>query len=412
MNAQQLTNRMDARLASLWVPAVTRLHRRPASRTRLPPPALRPAASASDEPLPSTRRSKPRHRDASNDPPLTLKEEARQSNEGVYDKLIDAFLMRTPEEWRKLIAFSKQWPSLAEGVFRRMEERAAAMADGGGDQRAMRRSARRLKSVSDELAEYAALVDKFRAAPSRDWEALVAQHRNALGGEFFNYIELRVRAATAVAAAAGQDESKDAAALAALGSQVAALVEAHDRIAADETALVSASERFADLLASESMEAAESKLDQLASSGQLDPALLLTMAKAYAGVKETDATKEEVKDIMAHLYFKAKESFAQQSPPEARILKFLLAVDSPSEREILVDQAFQPGPAMSTGEVDYVHTTPAALLNTVENVLGLYDGAVSKGALGGMAGQAAALMNPEVIARLRDLQTLIRKKYT
>lgn len=43
------------------------------------------------------------------------------------------------------------------------------------------------------------------------------------------------------------------------------------------------------------MEQAEQKIDELASSGKLDPALLLTMAKAYAGVKETDITQEEVK---------------------------------------------------------------------------------------------------------------------
>ena len=53
-----------------------------------------------------------------------------------------------------------------------------------------------------------------------------------------------------------------------------------------------------------SIEEADKKIDELAAGGKLSPALLLTMAKAYAGVKETDLTKEEVKDIMAHLYFK------------------------------------------------------------------------------------------------------------
>ena len=43
------------------------------------------------------------------------------------------------------------------------------------------------------------------------------------------------------------------------------------------------------------MEQAERKIDELASSGKLDPALLLTMAKAYAGAKETDITREEVR---------------------------------------------------------------------------------------------------------------------
>ena len=55
-----------------------------------------------------------------------------------------------------------------------------------------------------------------------------------------------------------------------------------------------------------SIEEADRKIDELAAGGMLSPALLLTMAKAYAGVKETDLTKEEVKDIMKHLYFKVR----------------------------------------------------------------------------------------------------------
>ena len=39
----------------------------------------------------------------------------KQSQESVADKLIDLFAAKTPTEWRKLIAFSKQWASLSDG---------------------------------------------------------------------------------------------------------------------------------------------------------------------------------------------------------------------------------------------------------------------------------------------------------
>jgi hypothetical protein len=52
---------------------------------------------------------------------------------------------------------------------------------------------------------------------------------------------------------------------------------------------------------------------------------------------------------MAHLYFKAKESFAAQSPPEVRILKRLLAVESVGERLELLEQAFSPGARLLNG---------------------------------------------------------------
>lgn len=53
-----------------------------------------------------------------------------------------------------------------------------------------------------------------------------------------------------------------------------------------------------------SVEDANVKIDQLAKNGKLDPALMLTMTKAYAAAKDTDYTKEQVKDVMAHLYHK------------------------------------------------------------------------------------------------------------
>ena len=44
----------------------------------------------------------------------------------------------------------------------------------------------------------------------------------------------------------------------------------------------------------DSLEEADRRIDGLAASGALDPALLLMMAKAYAGTKDTDVTKDEV----------------------------------------------------------------------------------------------------------------------
>lgn len=54
----------------------------------------------------------------------------------------------------------------------------------------------------------------------------------------------------------------------------------------------------------ESLQEMDAKIDNMAKSGALDPALLLTLAKAHTSVKDTDYTREEVKDVMAHLYFK------------------------------------------------------------------------------------------------------------
>ena len=56
------------------------------------------------------------------------------------------------------------------------------------------------------------------------------------------------------------------------------------------------------------VEEADKRIDELATSGRFTPALMLTMAKAYSAAKDTDYTREEVKDVMAHLYFKVISS--------------------------------------------------------------------------------------------------------
>lgn len=44
---------------------------------------------------------------------------AKKEQIKVADKLIKAFQSKPQSDWRKLIAFSKQWPQLADSVFAR-----------------------------------------------------------------------------------------------------------------------------------------------------------------------------------------------------------------------------------------------------------------------------------------------------
>ena len=136
---------------------------------------------------------------------------------------------------------------------------------------------------------------------------------------------------------------KERAALSAVATQVAALVTAHDAVLGDEGALAGAKRSLGDLLSSSSIEEADAKIDAMAAEGRLSPATVLALARAYNGVNESAYTKEEVKDVMAHLYFKARETYFRQAPPEIRILKYLLTIPSDRDRELLLDAAFQPG---------------------------------------------------------------------
>jgi hypothetical protein len=151
------------------------------------------------------------------------------------------------------------------------------------------------------------------------------------------------------------------------------------------------------------------KIDQLAGEGKLDPALVLTAAKAYMSVKESPMVEEEVKDVMAHLYFKMKETMGRQQPKEVRILKHLLAVgDDPRDIRNGLEEAFTPGPELTTEDEDFLFCEAPALLATIDAVLKAYEQQQGKASI---TGQAAELMQPEVIEKLRQIKGQIEGNF-
>ena len=57
-----------------------------------------------------------------------------------------------------------------------------------------------------------------------------------------------------------------------------------------------------------------------------------------------------------HPCAQAKESFAKMQPPEVRILKHLLTLNSPAQRAEEMRNAFTPGPELETEKQDFLHT--------------------------------------------------------
>ncbi|KAK9902256.1 hypothetical protein WJX75_009762 [Coccomyxa subellipsoidea] len=330
---------------------------------------------------------------------LGIRSQERQAEQSVADKLISVFANKTPTEWRKLIAFSKQWPTLADSVFERLEERMENEGNFSGKSN-LKKLARRLRSVHEELTEYNDLLQSFSTMGTHEWESFVATNRPSFTSDFFQHAENLIKAAHDNVAL--QEE------LAERVTKILALVTAFDEVSANQTAMEDAALQFDSLLQVSSLEEADTKIDNLAASGKLDPALLLTMAKAYAAAKETDKTQEEVKDIMAHLYFKAKESFAQMQPPEVRILKHLLSMDDPRQRSEELRAAFQPGPDLETTTQDFLSTTPEKLLTAIDVIVGTFEKTAGSAS---MVGQAGALMNPDVIMCLKEIQKAVQKEF-
>ena len=186
------------------------------------------------------------------------------------------------------------------------------------------------------------------------------------------------------------------------------ICEAFDEATKDQQTLEDAADNFKELLEVETLEEMNTKIDEMQAQGKLDPALVLTAAKAYMSVKESPYVEEEVKDVMAHLYFKMKETMGRQQPKEVRILKYLLSIEDPQEIRKGLEEAFTPGPELTVGDEDYLFCEAPVLLQTIETVLKAYDAQKGKA---NITGQAAELMQPEVIEKMKTVKFQIEAHF-
>jgi hypothetical protein len=60
-----------------------------------------------------------------------------------------------------------------------------------------------------------------------------------------------------------------------------------------------------------------------------------------------------------HAAAQMKASMAELQPPEVRILKHLLSMEDPLERQSGMEQAFTPGPELNAGQEDMLSTCVA-----------------------------------------------------
>ena len=86
------------------------------------------------------------------------------------DELIGVFQNSTTREWRRLIACSRHWDVLRDGVFARIDERAkgAESDDEPGEALELRRLLRRMRKVDGEVAAGGACGHRAMASGSRN----------------------------------------------------------------------------------------------------------------------------------------------------------------------------------------------------------------------------------------------------
>ncbi|KAJ0528450.1 hypothetical protein HanLR1_Chr10g0345061 [Helianthus annuus] len=289
--------------------------------------------------------------------PETCDDSGDPKMDRICDKLIDVFMVDKPNpiDWRRLIAFSKEWDTIRPHFFDRCRNRADKEDDPGMKHKLLRLG-RKLKEVDEDVQRHNELLQIVKNAPSEIGD-IVARQRKDFTKEFFMHLH--------AVAESYHDNEVEQNAIAKIGNTCLAAVQAYDT-------------------ATESIEAINA-----------------------AELKFQDMMKDEVKDILYHLYMTARGNLQRLMPKEVRIVKYLLTIEDPERLLSALNDAFTPGDELEGKDFDNLYTTPEKLHTWIKAVVNAYHFSRE----GTLIKEARDLMNPTIIQKMEEIEKVIRDKF-
>ncbi|XP_023544083.1 uncharacterized protein At4g37920 [Cucurbita pepo subsp. pepo] len=279
------------------------------------------------------------------------------------DKIIDIFMNEKPKtkEWRKLLVFREEWKKYRESFYSHCQRRADWESDPIMKEKLLSLG-RRVKRIDDEMEIHSELLKELQDSPT-DINAIVAKRRKEFTEDFFKFLTL---------VSETHDSLEDHDAVARLAARCLSAVSAYDRTLEHVETLDSAQVKFDDILNSPSLDVACEKIASLAKAKELDSSLILLINSAWASAKESTTMKNEVKEIMYHLYKATKSGLRSMAPKEIKLLKHLLNIVDPEERFSALATAFAPGDGSEAKDPNAIYTTPKELHKWIKIMLDSY----------------------------------------
>ncbi|XP_010254628.1 PREDICTED: uncharacterized protein At4g37920, chloroplastic [Nelumbo nucifera] len=314
------------------------------------------------------------------------------------DKMIDVFMNERPQtkDWRKLLVFREEWKKYRESFYYRCQARADSENDPDMKQRLMVLR-RKVKKIDDEMEKHTNLLKEVEENPT-DVNAVVARRRKDFTGEFFRHLTLLSET---------YDSLEDRDAMSRLGARCLSAVCAYDNTMENVEMLQAAQAKFDDILNSPSLDVACEKIKSLAKAKELDSSLILLINSAWASAKESTTMKNEVKEIMYHIYKTTKSSLKSIAPKEIKLLKHLLNIIDPEERFSALASAFSPGGEHEAKDPTALYTTPKELHKWIKIMLDAYHLNKEDSDIR----EARQMTQPVVIQRLFILKETIEEEY-
>lgn len=314
------------------------------------------------------------------------------------DKMIEVFLNEKPKskDWRKYLVFRDEWKKYRDRFYNRCFARADAENDTVMKNKLLT-LARKVKKIDEEMERSTELLKEIQDSPT-DLNVIVAKRRKDFTDDFFRHLNLLSET---------YDSLEDRDAFARLGARCLSAVSAYDNTLEIVETLDTAQAKFDDILNSPSMDIACEKIKSLAKAKELDSSLILLINSAWASAKESTTMRNEVKDIMYHLYKATQKSLRSIAPKEIKLLKYLLNIIDPEERFSALATAFSPGDEHDVEDQNAIYTTPKELHKWIKIMLDAYTLNKEETEIR----EARQMDQPVVIQRLSILKETIEEEY-
>ncbi|KAJ6398862.1 hypothetical protein OIU77_019595 [Salix suchowensis] len=292
---------------------------------------------------------------------------------------------------------AREWNNLRPHFYKRSQERADS-EDDPGKKHNLLRFARKFKEIDEDIQRHNELLGVIKNEPS-ELSEVVAKRRKDFTKEFFVHLF--------TVAQSYHDNPSDQNALAKLGNDCVAAVQAYDSATENMEALNAAEIKLQDIINSPSLDAACKKIDDLAEKNKLDSALVLMITKAWSAAKESNMTKDEVKDVLYHLYKTSVANLQRNVPKDIRILKYLLTIEDREEWLCALNDAFTQGEELEGKDVDSLYTTPEKLYSWIKVMVDAYHLSQE----GTLMREARDLMNPKIIKKMEELKKVVKDHF-
>eukprot|EP00746_Dinoflagellata_sp_MGD_P151722 gnl/MRDRNA2_/MRDRNA2_83207_c2_seq1.p1 gnl/MRDRNA2_/MRDRNA2_83207_c2~~gnl/MRDRNA2_/MRDRNA2_83207_c2_seq1.p1 ORF type:complete len:268 (+),score=15.92 gnl/MRDRNA2_/MRDRNA2_83207_c2_seq1:129-932(+) len=220
---------------------------------------------------------------------------------------------------------------------------------------------KKLSSIHSENLKYTAIIERFSLASPMEYDVLIATYWTHFDKYFIERLDYLI------AEAYDESDARKENSLRSLKLKIIVWVESYSDVVNDIEVMRNAFDRFHNFFDGLStIEDIELSIHKKLLLGRVDPAKMLSVSKAYSSVLESPYSRTEIAELVSHLYIELQKQKSWNTPIEIKILRHLMKIEDTFKFYAELERSVMPGSNLESRTHDYLWSTTARLLRTID----------------------------------------------